>query len=77
MLFGPRRNVILAAPRCYFRDMPAKISIMNNGSIRVEGEFTVCDAEGKPFGLGDATKSVCAAAAIPKTSRFVTAPIAK
>ena len=32
--------------------MPAKVIINNNGSIRVEGEFTVQDAEGKEFGLG-------------------------
>ena len=29
--------------------MPAKITINNNGSIRVEGEFEVFDAEGKQF----------------------------
>jgi CDGSH-type Zn-finger protein len=31
--------------------MPAKITINNNGSIRVEGEFEIHDAEGKPFDL--------------------------
>jgi CDGSH-type Zn-finger protein len=35
--------------------MPAKITINNNGSIRVEGEFTISDTEGKPFGLGGRT----------------------
>lgn len=29
--------------------MPAKITINNNGSIRVEGEFEVFDAEGKQY----------------------------
>jgi CDGSH-type Zn-finger protein len=32
--------------------MPAKITINPNGFIRVEGEFTMVDAEGKAFGLG-------------------------
>ncbi len=31
----------------------AKISIRDNGPLRVEGEFTIVDAEGRPFGLGD------------------------
>jgi len=35
--------------------MPAKITINNNGSIRLEGEFTIQDAEGKPFNLGGRT----------------------
>jgi CDGSH-type Zn-finger protein len=32
--------------------MPAKITINTNGSIRVEGEFTVTDVDGNAFGLG-------------------------
>ena len=32
--------------------MATKITINNNGSIRVEGEFSICDASGKEFGLG-------------------------
>jgi CDGSH-type Zn-finger protein len=35
--------------------MPAKVSISNHGPIRIEGEFTITDAEGKPFGLGGRT----------------------
>ena len=35
--------------------MPAKIIINANGSIRVEGDFEIHDAEGKPFGLGGRT----------------------
>ena len=35
--------------------MPAKITINNNGSIRLEGEFTIQDMEGKPFDLGERT----------------------
>lgn len=33
----------------------AKIIINNNGSIRVEGEFTICDASGSPFDLSGRT----------------------
>ena len=32
--------------------MPAKITIRNNGPVRIEGEFTVVDQDGKPFDLG-------------------------
>jgi CDGSH-type Zn-finger protein len=32
--------------------MPAKITINTNGSIRVEGDFTITDMEGNSFGLG-------------------------
>jgi CDGSH-type Zn-finger protein len=35
--------------------MSAKVTINNNGSIRIEGEFTIQDAEGKPFGLAGRT----------------------
>jgi CDGSH-type Zn-finger protein len=31
--------------------MSAKITINPNGSIRVEGDFVIHDAEGNPFGL--------------------------
>ena len=40
--------------------MSAKITIMNNGSIRVEGDFTIHDAEGREFGLaGRKTIGLC------------------
>ena len=32
--------------------MSAKLTINPNGSIRVEGDFTIHDAEGNVFGLG-------------------------
>lgn len=35
--------------------MSAKITINNNGSIRVEGAFEICDPEGKPFDLAGRT----------------------
>jgi CDGSH-type Zn-finger protein len=40
--------------------MPAKIIINNNGSIKVEGEFSIYDAEGKAFDLaGRTTIGLC------------------
>ncbi len=37
-----------------------KITIANNGSIRIEGEFVIVDPEGKEFGLGGRTAiSLC------------------
>jgi CDGSH-type Zn-finger protein len=33
----------------------ATITIRNNGSIRVEGDFTIVDQEGKPFDLAGRT----------------------
>jgi CDGSH-type Zn-finger protein len=40
--------------------MPAKITVRNNGSLRVEGEFEIVDQAGKPFGLGGRTSvSLC------------------
>ncbi len=33
----------------------ARITVNKNGSLRVEGEVTICDAEGRPFGLGGRT----------------------
>jgi len=40
--------------------MPTKVTIFNNGSIRVEGDFTVHDAEGNEFGLAGRTMiSLC------------------
>jgi CDGSH-type Zn-finger protein len=42
------------------KDMPAKITINNNGSIKVEGEFSIYDMEGKPFDLaGRTTIGLC------------------
>jgi CDGSH-type Zn-finger protein len=35
--------------------MPVKITVGNNGSLRVEGDMVVVDAEGKEFGLGGRT----------------------
>lgn len=35
--------------------MPAKITIRNNGSIRIEGEFTIVDQEDRPFDLAGRT----------------------
>ena len=35
--------------------MSARVTIFHNGSIRIEGDFTVHDAEGNPFGLAGRT----------------------
>jgi CDGSH-type Zn-finger protein len=35
--------------------MSAKVTIRNNGPIRIEGEFTVVDQEGKAFDLAGRT----------------------
>ena len=38
----------------------ATITIRNNGSIRVDGDFTIVDQEGRPFDLaGRTTISLC------------------
>ncbi len=31
----------------------AKITPLNNGPLRIEGEFSICDPEGKEFGLAE------------------------
>ncbi len=37
-----------------------KITVRNHGPLRLEGEFTICDAEGKEFGLaGRKAISLC------------------
>lgn len=37
-----------------------KITVVNNGSLRIEGDFEVVDQDGKPFGLAGRTKlSLC------------------
>jgi CDGSH-type Zn-finger protein len=32
--------------------MAVKVTIVNNGPIRIEGEFTIQDADGNVYGLG-------------------------
>jgi len=37
-----------------------KITVLNNGSLRVEGDFEIVDQDGKGFGLAGRTKlSLC------------------
>jgi len=37
-----------------------KITVMNNGSVRVEGDFEILDQEGRAFGLAGRTRvSLC------------------
>lgn len=33
-----------------------RITVINNGSLRVEGDFEIVDQEGRPFGLAGRTK---------------------
>jgi len=33
-----------------------KITVVNNGSLRIEGDFEIVDQDGKPFGLAGRTK---------------------
>ena len=33
----------------------AKITVRNNGSLRIEGDFEICDSEGAVFGLAGRT----------------------
>jgi CDGSH-type Zn-finger protein len=38
----------------------ATVTIRNNGSIRIEGDFAILDQEGRPFDLGGRTMiSLC------------------
>jgi CDGSH-type Zn-finger protein len=32
-----------------------KVTALNNGPLRLEGEFTICDGEGREFGLAGRT----------------------
>ena len=37
-----------------------RVSVFNNGSIRIEGDFEIVDQEGRPFGLAGRTRvSLC------------------
>jgi CDGSH-type Zn-finger protein len=33
-----------------------KVTVINNGSLRIEGDFEIVDQEGKPFGLAGRTR---------------------
>ncbi len=35
--------------------MATKVLTLNNGPLRLEGEFTICDAAGKEYGLAGRT----------------------
>ena len=40
--------------------MATKVTVINNGPIRIEGEFTIQDSEGNSFGLaGRSVISLC------------------
>ncbi len=43
-----------------YRPAMTKITVLDNGPLRIEGTFTICDASGKEFGLGGRTAlSLC------------------
>lgn len=46
---------IIGLPICYHPTVATKITVNSNGSIRVEGDFTICDPAGKEFGLAGRT----------------------
>ena len=33
----------------------SKVTVRNNGPLRIEGEFSICDQDGDAFGLGGRT----------------------
>ena len=35
---------------------PTRITVINNGSLRIEGDFEIVDQEGKVFGLAGRTR---------------------
>jgi CDGSH-type Zn-finger protein len=38
----------------------AKVTVFNNGPLRIEGDFEIVDQEGKAFGLGGRTSvTIC------------------
>jgi CDGSH-type Zn-finger protein len=40
--------------------MATKVTVLNNGPIRLEGDFEIFDAAGNPYGLAGRTKiSLC------------------
>jgi len=46
--------------RANIREMSTKITPLNNGPLRIEGDFTICDSQGNPFGLAGRTAiSLC------------------
>ena len=54
-----------------------KITVRNDGSMKVEGDFEIVDQEGKVFGLAVGTRSLFAAAGTPRTSPSATVPTRK
>lgn len=40
--------------------MPVKVTVLNNGPLRLEGDLSICDATAKEYGLaGRTTISLC------------------
>jgi hypothetical protein len=51
-----------------------KLTINNNGSVKIEGDFEIVDRNGNVYGLAG-RDMVCAVAVYQKTNLFVTARI--
>ena len=50
--------------------MPAKITVKTNGSIKVEGDFELCDVEGNAFDLSGRTAISLCRCGLSKTKPF-------
>jgi len=48
---NPKEYILSALPHPPGQegDLPAKITIRNNGPVRIEGDFEVVDQDGRPF----------------------------
>ena len=47
-----------------------RITVINNGSLRVEGDFEIVDSEGRPFGLAGRTRVTLCRCGQSKTKPF-------
>ena len=55
----PIRRIILALPQIKIM-ATTKLTINNNGSVRIEGDFEIVDRNGDTYGLeGRAVVSIC------------------
>jgi CDGSH-type Zn-finger protein len=50
--------------------MPTKITINNNGSLKVEGDFTIVDREGNAYNLGGREVVVLCRCGLSKNKPF-------
>ena len=50
--------------------MATKLTINNNGSVRIEGEFEIVDRDGNPYGLGGRDVITLCRCGLSKTKPF-------